>query len=63
MRRRDKAVKTQHRKTLKSRNTARVARHRKPSAVDAYEKIARLEHRLKDTGAAGSDFGGAAGHL
>jgi two-component system, NtrC family, sensor kinase len=49
MRRRDKAVKTQHRKTLKSRNTARVARRRKPSAVDAYEKIARLEHRLNET--------------
>jgi GAF domain-containing protein len=49
MRRRDKAVKTQHRKMLKSRNTARVARRRKPSAVDAYEKIARLEHRLNET--------------
>jgi two-component system, NtrC family, sensor kinase len=49
MRRRDKAVKTQHRKMLKSRNTARVARRRKPTAVDAYEKIARLEHRLNET--------------
>jgi two-component system, NtrC family, sensor kinase len=49
MRRRDKAVTTQRRKTLRRRNTAMVARRRKPSAVDAYEKIARLEHRLNET--------------
>jgi transcriptional regulator with GAF, ATPase, and Fis domain len=49
MRRRDKAVTTQRRKTLRRRNTPKVARRRKPSAVDAYEKIARLEHRLNET--------------
>ncbi|MGA8558730.1 MAG: GAF domain-containing protein, partial [Pseudolabrys sp.] len=47
--RRDKAVKTQRRKALKSRNAARAARRRKPSAVNAYEKIALLEHRLNET--------------
>ena len=47
--RRDKAVKTQRRKALKSRNAARAARRRKPSDVNAYEKIALLEHRLNET--------------
>jgi len=46
MRRRDKAasktVKTQRRKTLKRRSTAVAARRRKPSAVNATERIARL---------------------
>ena len=47
--RRDKAVKTQRRKALKGRNAARAIRRRKPSAVNAYEKIALLEHRLNET--------------
>ncbi|MFZ0028198.1 MAG: histidine kinase, partial [Pseudolabrys sp.] len=47
--RRDKAAKTQRRKALKIRNAARAARRRKPSAVNAYEKIALLEHRLNET--------------
>ena len=47
--RRDKAVKTQRRKALKSRNAARAARRCKPSDVNAYEKIALLEHRLNET--------------
>ncbi|MGC1996056.1 MAG: GAF domain-containing protein [Pseudolabrys sp.] len=47
--RRDKEVKTQLRKALKSRNAARAARRRKPSAVNAYEKIAQLEHSLNET--------------
>jgi two-component system NtrC family sensor kinase len=46
MRRRDKAggkaVKTQRRKALKRRNTAKIARRRKPSAADATEWIALL---------------------
>ena len=46
MRRRDKArgkaVKTQRSKTLRRRNAPQVARRRKPSAVDATERIALL---------------------
>ena len=42
MRRRDKAVKTQRRKTLKRRNTAKVARDHRPSAVDTTDTIALL---------------------
>ena len=46
MRRRDKtggkAIKTQRRKTLKRRNTVKVVRRRKPSVVDATERIALL---------------------
>jgi len=54
MRRRDKAgsepVKTRRRKTvsLKRRNAPKVTRHRNPSATDANEKIALLEHRLNE---------------
>src|SRR6476469_7972667 len=44
MRRRDKtggkAAKRQRRQTLRRRNTAKVARRRKPYAADANEKIA-----------------------
>jgi class 3 adenylate cyclase len=40
--RRGKAVKTQRRKTLTRRNTAKVARRRKPSAAGAIERIALL---------------------
>ena len=43
-----KVVKTQHRKTLKRRNTPKVAARRKPSATDPEEKIALLEHRLDE---------------
>ena len=46
MRRRDntggKTAKAQRQQTLKRRNTAKVARRRKPSAVDAAERIALL---------------------
>ena len=42
MKRRDKAVKTQRRKTLKRRNTLKAARRRKPSAIDATERIELL---------------------
>ena len=52
MRRRGKAVgkvtKTQRRTTLKSHTTTTVTRRRKPSAVDATERIALLEHRLNE---------------
>ena len=52
MRRRDKtgskAVKRQHRQTVRRRNTAKVARRRKPYAADANEKIALLEHKLNE---------------
>ncbi len=52
MRRRDKtggkAAKAQRRKTLKRRTMARVARRRKPLAVNATKKIALLEHRLSE---------------
>ena len=52
MRRRDKtggkAAKRQHRQTLRRRNTAKVARRRKPYAADANEKIALLEHSLNE---------------
>ena len=37
-----KAAKAQHRGTLKRPNTVKVARQRKPSAVDATERIAQL---------------------
>jgi two-component system, NtrC family, sensor kinase len=40
MRRRGKAVKTQRSKTLGRRNTAKGVRRRKPSTVDATERIA-----------------------
>ena len=52
MRRRDKAggktIKAQRRKTLKRRNTAKAARHRKPSAVGETERIARLTRELDE---------------
>ena len=52
MRRRDKtggkAVKRQHRQTVRRRNTAKVARRRKPYAADANEKIALVEHKLNE---------------
>ena len=52
MRRRDnaggKAVRTQRRKTLKRRQAPKAARRRKPSAVDANEKIEILERRLNE---------------
>ena len=35
-------------KTVKRRNTAKVARRRKPYAADANEKIALLEHSLNE---------------
>ena len=37
-----KAAKAQRRRTLKRPNTVKVARQRKPSAVDATERIAQL---------------------
>ena len=52
MRRRDKtggkAAKRQHRKTVRRRNTAKVARRRKPYAADANEKVALLEQKLNE---------------
>ena len=52
MRQRDKtggkAVKRQHRQTVRRRNTAKVARRRKPYAADANEKIALVEHKLNE---------------
>ena len=52
MRRRDKtggkAIKTRRRKTASRHNALRAASRRKPSAADAYEKIALLEHRLNE---------------
>ena len=45
----DKAVKARRRKTLKRRNAPKIARRRKPSAADANEKIALLEHRLRES--------------
>src|SRR5262249_29363934 len=48
MRRRDKVAKTQRRQTVRRRNTAKVARPRKPPAADANEKIALLEHKLNE---------------
>jgi two-component system, NtrC family, sensor kinase len=44
-----KAVKPQRRKTLKRRNTAKVARRHEPSAAGADEKIALLERRLNES--------------
>ena len=53
MRRRNKAggntVKTQRRKTLRRRNAPKAVRRSKPSAADANEKIALLEHRLRES--------------
>jgi GAF domain-containing protein len=43
-----KVIKPQRRKTLKRHNTGKVASRRKPSAVDAIEKIALLEYRLNE---------------
>ena len=43
-----KVVKPQRRKTLTRRNTPKTARSRKPSAVDANEKIEILERRLNE---------------
>ena len=43
-----KAAKTQRRRTLGSRSTAKIAHHRKSSSVDAAERIALLEHRLNE---------------
>ena len=52
MRRRDKtggkAVKRQRRQTVRRRNTAKVARRRKPYAADANEKVALLEQKLNE---------------
>ena len=52
MQRRDKpggkAVKLQRRNTLTRRNAPKTARRRKPSAVDANEKIEILERRLNE---------------
>jgi hypothetical protein len=48
MRRRDKAAKTQRSTTLKRRNAPKVAHRRKPSAADADDKIALLEHKLNE---------------
>ena len=45
----DKAVKARRRKTLKRRNEPKAARRRKPSAANANEKIALLEHRLRES--------------
>ena len=44
----DKAVKARRRKTLKRRNAPKAVRRGKPSAADANEKIALLEHRLNE---------------
>jgi signal transduction histidine kinase len=53
MRRRSKAggkvTKTQFRRTLRRHAKTKVAGRRKPSAVDATERIALLEHRLNET--------------
>src|ERR1017187_6251316 len=53
MRRRNKAggntVKTQRRKTLRRRNAPKAVRRSKPSAADANEKIALLEHSLRES--------------
>ena len=43
-----KAVKTQRRRTIRSRTTAKIAHHRKSSSVDAAERIALLEHKLNE---------------
>ena len=43
-----KARKTQRRQTVMRRNTAKLARPRKPSGVDANEKIELLERRLNE---------------
>src|SRR6516164_1576547 len=52
MRRRDKtggkAVKRQHRQTVRPRNTAKVARRRQHYAADANEKVALLEQNLNE---------------
>jgi hypothetical protein len=48
MRRRDKAAKTQRPRMLKRRNAPKVAHRRKPSAADADDKIALLEHKLNE---------------
>ena len=42
MRRRDKAAKAQRHKTLKRRNTVKVVHRRRPSVVNATERIALL---------------------
>ena len=42
MKRRDKAIKTQRRKTLKRRNAPKAAGRRNPSAIDATERIELL---------------------
>ena len=41
-------AKSQHRKTVRRRNTAKVARRRKPYAADANEKVALLEQKLNE---------------
>src|SRR5450631_1046856 len=45
----DKAVKARRRKTLKRRNEPKAVRRRKPSAANANEKIALLEHSLRES--------------
>ena len=44
-----KTAKTRRRRTVGSRKTAAIARRRKPSSVDAAEKIALLERRLYES--------------
>jgi two-component system, NtrC family, sensor kinase len=43
-----KVTKTQRRKSLRRHTTTKVAGRREPSAVDATERIALLEHRLNE---------------
>ena len=43
-----RAAKAQRPKALKRRNAPKLAHHRKPSAADADDKIALLEHRLNE---------------
>ena len=45
---RGKAAKGQRRQTVRRRNTAKVARRRKPYAADANEKVALLEQKLNE---------------
>ena len=48
MSRRDKTANTERPKALKRRSPAKIVHHRKPSPIDANEKIALLEHRLSE---------------
>jgi class 3 adenylate cyclase/putative methionine-R-sulfoxide reductase with GAF domain len=49
MRRRDKAVKKQRRKTLTRRNAPKAARRRSPSGADQETEVARLTRELRET--------------